>query len=66
VYVEGRLRTNKWQDKETGQDRYSTEVIASEMIFLSQPRDLESDIQQEEDAEIAAPEAYSALHIFLK
>ena len=34
VYVEGRLRTNKWQDKETGQDRYSTEVIASDMIML--------------------------------
>jgi single-strand DNA-binding protein len=30
VYVEGRLRTRKWQDKE-GQDRYSTEVVANEM-----------------------------------
>ena len=39
VYVEGRLRTNKWQDKETGQDRYSTEVIASDMIILSSRQD---------------------------
>jgi single-strand DNA-binding protein len=33
VYVEGSLRTNKWQDK-NGQDRYTTEVIASEMQML--------------------------------
>ena len=39
VYIEGRLRTNKWQDKETGQDRYSTEVIASDMIILSSRQD---------------------------
>ena len=53
VYVEGRLRTNKWQDKETGQDRYSTEVIVGEMLFLSQPRDEDIEINQEEDAEPA-------------
>ncbi|KHD06227.1 single-stranded DNA-binding protein [Candidatus Thiomargarita nelsonii] len=34
IYVEGRLRTNKWQDKNTGQDRYSTEIIAREMQML--------------------------------
>jgi single-strand DNA-binding protein len=33
VYVEGRLRTRKWQDKD-GQDRYSTEIIATEMKML--------------------------------
>lgn len=33
VYIEGRLRTRKWQDKQ-GNDRYSTEVIASEMQML--------------------------------
>jgi single-strand DNA-binding protein len=33
VYVEGRLETRKWQDKE-GKDRYTTEVIASEMKML--------------------------------
>lgn len=34
VYVEGRLQTRKWQDKNTGQDRYTTEIIASEMQML--------------------------------
>ncbi len=33
VYVEGSLRTNKWQDK-SGNDRYTTEIIAKEMQML--------------------------------
>jgi len=33
VYIEGKLRTRKWQDKE-GQDRYSTEIVANEMQML--------------------------------
>jgi single-strand DNA-binding protein len=27
IYVEGQLQTRKWQDKESGQDRYATEVV---------------------------------------
>ena len=34
VYVEGRLRTRKWQDKESGADRYTTEIIADTMQML--------------------------------
>ena len=34
VYVEGRLQTRKWQDKTSGQDRYTTEIIANEMQML--------------------------------
>ena len=33
IYVEGRLRTRQWQDQQ-GQKRYSTEVVASQMVFL--------------------------------
>lgn len=33
VFIEGRLQTRKWQDK-TGQDRYTTEIIANEMKML--------------------------------
>lgn len=33
VYVEGSLRTDKWQDQ-NGQDRYTTEIVASEMQML--------------------------------
>lgn len=34
IFVEGRLRTTKWQDKNTGQDRYTTEIIADNMQML--------------------------------
>lgn len=34
IYVEGRIKTRKWADKETGQDRYSTEIIADQMQML--------------------------------
>ncbi len=34
VYIEGKLRTRKWQDKE-GKDRWTTEIIADEMQMLS-------------------------------
>jgi single-strand DNA-binding protein len=33
VYIEGKIRTRKWQDKE-GKDRYTTEVIADQMQML--------------------------------
>lgn len=33
IYVEGRLQTRKWQDKE-GHDRYTTEIVAAEMQML--------------------------------
>jgi single-strand DNA-binding protein len=33
VYIEGRLRTRKWQDKQ-GQDRYTTEIVADQMQML--------------------------------
>ena len=34
VYIEGRIKTRKYQDKETGTDRYSTEIVAEEMQLL--------------------------------
>jgi single-strand DNA-binding protein len=33
VYIEGRLRTRKWQDK-SGADRYTTEIVANDMQML--------------------------------
>ena len=34
VYLEGSLHTRKWQDKETGQDKYATEIKAVAMQML--------------------------------
>lgn len=39
VYIEGSLRTRKWQDSQTGQDRYATEIVASEVQMLDSRND---------------------------
>ncbi len=39
VYVAGRFNTQKWQDRESGQDRYSTRIIADTVQLLGGGRD---------------------------
>src|SRR3954453_1573893 len=34
VYIEGRLQTRSWDDKTSGQKKYMTEVVASDLILL--------------------------------
>lgn len=34
IYIEGSLRTRKWQDKASGIDRFTTEIVANEMQML--------------------------------
>ena len=41
VYVEGRIKTRKWQD-DKGNDRYSTEINCTEFTFLSNKNDIPS------------------------
>ena len=38
VYVEGRIQTRKWQDQ-SGQDRYTTEIVANQMQMLGRAGD---------------------------
>lgn len=38
VFVEGRLQTRTWDDKQTGQKRYATEIVAQNVQFLSSPQ----------------------------
>jgi single-strand DNA-binding protein len=35
LYVEGTLRTSNWDDKQSGQKRYKTEIIVNELVLLS-------------------------------
>lgn len=39
VYIEGRIKTRKWQD-DKGNDRYSTEINCTEFTFLSNKNDM--------------------------
>ncbi len=56
LFIEGKIRTRTWEDKE-GRRRYTTEIIASNMIMLS-PRDKkdidEVDIPIDEDLDISS------------
>jgi single-strand DNA-binding protein len=61
VYIEGRLQTRKWQDQ-SGQDRYTTEVIAQDMIILSSrgERQAVPNDGEMEDEEMAVPQPTQA------
>lgn len=56
VYLEGKLQTRKWQDKQTGADRYTTEIIADEMQMLGGKQ--EGQRQESAPARQAAPQMY--------
>lgn len=60
VYVEGRIQTRSWEDAQSGQTRYKTEVIASDMIILDGRggRDA-SGMPTEEDRPPRSSERYS-------
>ncbi|NND65491.1 MAG: single-stranded DNA-binding protein [Gammaproteobacteria bacterium] len=59
VYIEGRLRTNKWEDKD-GNDRYTTEVIADNMQMLGSRQGTGSMDDQFEPSTSAAPQPAAA------
>ena len=42
IYVSGRMTTRKWSDKDTGADRYATEIIADQMQMLGGREDGDS------------------------
>ena len=63
IYIEGRLQTRKWQDKNTGQDRYTTEIIADSMQMLDSKggNTGASDVSYEKPAAVAnGPQAGAA------
>ena len=50
VYIEGRIKTRKYQDKETGTDRYSTEIVAEEMQMLGGSGTTDTQASQQQPA----------------
>jgi single-strand DNA-binding protein len=59
VYVEGRLQTRKWQDKD-GQDRYTTEIVANEMQMLGGRGGSGGGESYSQDSSYSAPEPAGA------
>jgi single-strand DNA-binding protein len=56
VYVEGNLQTRQWKDKE-GNDRYTTEVRASDLVMLGSKPDNGDTIDESDEDSQEAPEA---------
>ncbi|MEK6731727.1 MAG: single-stranded DNA-binding protein [Pseudomonadota bacterium] len=55
VFVEGALRTRKWQDK-SGQDRYTTEIVGNEMQMLDSKGSSGQSFSPSETTTAAAPQ----------
>lgn len=34
IYIEGRLQTSSWDDKQSGEKKYKTEIVASDLVLL--------------------------------
>jgi single-strand DNA-binding protein len=34
IYIEGRLQTSSWEDKQSGEKKYRTEIVASDLVLL--------------------------------
>jgi single-strand DNA-binding protein len=60
VYVEGRLQTRSWDDKDTGQKRYKTEVNASDVQFLDSRQDGAAPVDAGNVATAGAPRGGAA------
>jgi len=58
VYVEGRIKTRKWQD-DKGNDRYSTEINCTEFTFLSNKNDIHPQTDNSQDIEEKKAESVS-------
>ncbi len=35
IYIEGRLTTSSWEDKQSGEKKYRTEIVANDLVLLS-------------------------------
>ena len=55
VYVEGKIQTRKWQDKE-GKDRWTTEILGNQLTMLGSRSSNDSSSQQDSSSETPFPE----------
>lgn len=55
IYVEGRIQTRSWDDKETGQKRYMTEVVCDNFQMLGRKGDVSRSAAEPSDDYAAGP-----------
>lgn len=59
VLIEGRIRTRSWEEKESGQTRYSTEILGDQMQMISTKKNEKSTLSQANDSESFVKESSS-------
>ena len=56
LYIEGKLQTSRWEDHQSGQTKYRTEVIAREIVLLGSRSNATADLQQDHPGQESHPE----------
>ncbi len=56
VYVEGRLQTRSWDDTKSGEKKYTTEIVCSDMQMLGSQGHTESNPQHDERQQVSTPQ----------
>ena len=63
IYVEGKIQTRKWQDKD-GNDRYTTEILGNQLTMLGSRNTSDPSMNQENNSDTPFPEDdLSLIHI---
>ena len=55
IYVEGKIQTRKWQDKD-GNDRYTTEILGNQLTMLGSRNTSDPSMNQENNSDTPFPE----------
>ena len=59
IYVEGRIKTRKWQD-DSGNDRYSTEIQCTEFKFLTTKKESEGNVSNQPKTQSPKPSSLAS------
>jgi len=62
VYIEGRLQTHSWDDKQTGQKKYMTEIVANDLVLLGGRGEGEAEgggVSRSRGAAVGAPDEHA-------
>jgi single-strand DNA-binding protein len=56
VYIEGKLQTSSWEDRQSGQTKYRTEIVARDLVLLGGRGNGADDSHQSHPGSAARPE----------
>jgi single-strand DNA-binding protein len=54
IYIEGRLQTSSWEDKQSGEKKYRTEIVAQDLVLLGGRGEIDGEGRSSRNASAAA------------